>query len=291
MDRVIIFLNSVRGVETMRKIVENGHNIISTIIPSTKVGSNIEVACNELGLNVKPTEQINDSDFVDWVQAKAPRLCIIAGYSQIFKKPLILVPELGTINLHAGRLPQYRGGSPLNWQILNGEKEAGISVIKIDEGIDTGPILSERFLPIKPNDTIKELHEKANKIFPEMVVDILDSIDRGTVTEKTQDETQATYWHQRNRKDGLIRWKEMSAQQVVNLVRAISKPYPGAFTLKAETEIIVWSVKISDIKLYGVPGRVVIIDDAKHVICREGAVTLLDWEAPDGVKLKSGDHL
>jgi methionyl-tRNA formyltransferase len=144
-----------------------------------------------MGLDVVCAGDVNAGEFVADLTALTPRLSMILGYPKIFRKSLIESPELGTINLHAGPLPQYRGGSPLNWQILNGEEMAGISIIQIDEGIDTGPVLAEAKFPIGPDDAISDAHDNVNKRFPELLLDVLSQIEAGKLSPRPQQKTGA----------------------------------------------------------------------------------------------------
>ena len=116
------------------------------------------------------------------------------------------------INLHSGPLPEYRGGSPLNWQMIHGKDKIGLSVIFMDEGIDTGPILAEDWINVSHNDTASTLVPKANECFATMVCGVLEDISKGTLSPHIQDESKAAYWHQRNDDDGQILWDQMTAK-------------------------------------------------------------------------------
>ena len=167
-------------------------------------------------------KDINTDASLAQLTAYHPNVFIIAGYSTIFKAPLLAIPSLGTLNLHAGPLPEYRGGSPLNWQIINGESKAGISVIRVDEGIDTGPVLAETIIEIGPRDTIRDLHDRANDLFPGLVVEAITRLKSKDPLGRVQTDANAQYWHQRSDVDGHLDFRHMRAVEADRMIRAIS---------------------------------------------------------------------
>ncbi len=295
MDRIVIFMNSSRGLSVMRKAMEAGHGLLRAYTPDGHGGdSEVAAACRELEVELSAAGDVNAPGFIDEAAALGPRLFLIAGYPSIFRRPLFETPELGTVNLHAGRLPAYRGGSPLNWQIINGEAEAGISVTRVEEGIDSGPVLAAASFPIGPDDTIAEAHEKANRLFPSLVIEVLDKMDAGTLEERPQNRDEARYWHQRNPDDGRIDWPTMSARQVHDLVRAVTHPYPGAFSDTPQGRVRIFKTSLPGLDILGVPGRVCWLHDTgPYVVCADRAVLLETYLFEDGAKerLGHGVHL
>lgn len=278
MHDIVIYLNGERGLATLEGIVADGHGVLRAVVPAKLEGSDIAERAGATGAVVEAVADVNDPEFVSALSALKPQLGLIAGYSTIFKTPLIETPARGTINLHAGRLPQYRGGSPLNWQIINGEKTAGISIIRIDEGIDTGPVLAKAEFPIEATDTIADLHGKANRLFPELVLGVVRSMDDGTLTETPQDEAEAHYWRQRKPADGRIDWQGMTARQVHDLVRAVTRPYPGAFTEWDGKQVRVFGTELAENGFDGEPGCVSRSEGGPAVACSEGAVLFTDFD-------------
>lgn len=190
------------------------------------------------------------------VAGLAPDLLILTSYTKILKEPLISKPRLGTINLHGGRIPDYRGASVVNWQIIRGEREGGVAILQVDEGIDTGPILAEERYPILPTDTFKEVSEKTLEIFPRLLVDVLRGLEAGTLTPRPQPPGGA-YWHKRRPEDGKVRWEFQTAAEVHNLVRALAKPCPGAFSFLDGRKVTLWRTALLEETFSGIPGRLV----------------------------------
>ena len=178
MDKIVIFLSGERGIKTMEAVSNAGHKVCAVFVPPNKLqASYITRQCMAIGAELISAGNVNDEASVSQLSAFKPNLVIIAGFSQILTKDVLDVPVFGVINLHAGRLPNYRGGSPLNWQIINGEKFAGLSVIRTDDGIDTGDILGECTIDFTLKMTISELHAEANLKFPELVCEVLEKFD------------------------------------------------------------------------------------------------------------------
>lgn len=289
MKRIVFYLYAARGLATLKAVLAAGHELAFAVLPPGH--DDVADACRGLGVETRIIENVNDPDFVTQVSDARATLGVIAGYSTIFKPPLIDAPEFGTINLHGGRLPEYRGGSPLNWQIINGEARAGISVIRVDAGIDTGPVLAEATFDIGPDETIREAHERANALFPGLVVEVIGHMEAGTLNERPQDEARAHYWRQRKPADGAIDWQNMTARQVHDLVRAVTRPYPGARAASPTGTLHIFETRMPAAALDGSPGQVIDGEGPGNdlcVACAEGAVLLTDYEVEGGGGLSTG---
>ena len=172
MNHVIVFLNGVRGISVIETIHKSKHEIIAVVTPSN-TSDEISKTIKNLKVSHLCFEKINTEESIAQLKKFDPELFIVAGYSTILKQKVLDIPQLGTINLHAGRLPEYRGGSPLNWQLINGEEKAGISVILMDEGIDTGNIIHQARAKIRPFDNP---HQIGNRLIKNMTKDFINLI-------------------------------------------------------------------------------------------------------------------
>ncbi len=165
-----------------------------------------------------------------------------------------------TINLHGGPLPSYRGGSPLNWQIINMKNSIGISIIKVDKGIDTGPILAEAKFPFRKSDDIATIHKKANKIFVKLLKKILTNLFKGKIKLKPQTNTNKKYWHQRSDQDGILNLNINSAKKAIYFVKALTSPYPGAWVnLKNKIKLRIFELEIHKKNFLKKKGQIEII--------------------------------
>ena len=197
-----------------------------------------------------------------------------AGFPLIFTEKLIHSSKFGTINLHAGNLPNYRGGSPLNWQIINGEKKIGISIIKMCKELDAGNIFSSKIFRLTKKDDIKTVHNKANLFFPKMTIETINKIYLG-VQPVPQKKIGIKTYKQRSEDDGLIDWDKLNATEVFNFVRAITKPYPGAFYFnKNNKKIKIHSCSVSKKNPNILPGEVFFSQKQKFIKCKNFSIRL-----------------
>lgn len=293
MENIHVFLSGTRGARLIQSLVKAGHAVASAYaLPETVASGKLSNLAG--GVSVEAVEDVNAPSFVTALSARNPRLIIIGGFSAIFGKSLRDIPRLGVINLHAGPLPSYRGGSPLNWQIINGEREAVISIIRIDEGIDTGEVLAEAQFPIKLDETIADIHENANALFPKLVLDVVKRLDENNFAGRTQDPTKAKYWHQRNADDGRIYWRDMTARQVHDLIRALDPLYPAAFAFWQGRRVLFRRSRSDDTVIRGVPGRVCYLNaEGPYIICKDQAVLVSghEIEGNENKSLPHGAHL
>lgn len=293
MKDIVVFLNGTRGLAVVKAITNAGHRIPVVVTPDSLQNTQIADTLLTLQLRHLPLSDVNSLDALRQLSELSPSLFLIAGFSTIFKQPLLELPTLGTLNLHAGKLPQYRGGSPLNWQLINGEAEAGISVIKVDAGIDTGPVMAEAMIKIGPNTTIADLHEQANAIFPQLVLRALDGIE-SQYPGRLQSEDHAQYWHQRNDADGRLCFADLTAHEVDRAIRALTHPYPGAWSIYRDSRVRIFSSQVPELVLKGAPGRICYIQrQGPYILCADKAILLTDYKIePNGEqKLRHGEYL
>jgi len=275
---LIIFGNGERSIEVYRNLNIKNHNINGFITVEKNYSFLQQFIPKKLLISL---EDINNEEAINNFLKLKPDLFIVAGFSQIFTKELLSIPKIGTINLHAGKLPKYRGGSPLNWQLINREEKAGISIILMDEGIDTGNILAEDIFEIEKEDDINSLHNKANKKFPKLVIEAIKELEKGNKGIK-QDESQAIYWHQRQEKDGEINFKILNALDVQYKIKALSPPYNGAWANLDGKKIIFTKSEIPKLKIKGTPGKVLFINKiGPYIICKDYAILIIRYNSKD----------
>ncbi len=169
---------------------------------------------------------------IDWL--------FIIGWSQIAGKEVIETPHLGAIGAHPTLLPEGRGRAAIPWAIIKGLDETGVTFFKMDEGVDTGEILLQKEIPIEENETATTLYEKVNQAHIALVGSCMQSMREGKLKGRPQDDSKATYWPGRKPEDGRITG-DMTVEEVVRLVRATTRPYPGAFIEREGKKVIIWS--------------------------------------------------
>ena len=206
-------------------------------------------------------------------------LWIMAGYTRFLGPLMLSVPWRGVLNLHGGRLPDYRGASVVNWQIIKGEPAIGLSILWTDPGVDTGPVVARDEVPLGPDEDIAVAQARVLERFPPLLRQTLDRLEAGTLEAELQDPRLGRRWPKRRAEDGHVEWNTMSARQVHDLVRAITRPYPGAFDEPGGERRMIWRTRVVDEEgQAGPPGKTVGQTDDGHplVAARQGVVALLD---------------
>ena len=278
---IVIFCNGERGIAVYNKLVKK-YNISLIFTNSRKMKKNFKER------KIIYAKNINNKKFYNLLKKENADLFISAGFSNIFKKKMIILPKYGIINLHAGPVPKYRGGSPLNWQLINNENNITLSVLKMDEGIDTGPIIESKKFPIKKNYDIRKLHLIANKNFPFLVLKSINKIENMKKL-KLQPKNSNHYWKQRKEEDGKINFERFSGFIVDRYIRALTKPYPGAWALLNKKKIIFYKAKVVNKKINGNFGAIVTIKNKVYLKCRHINLNILKYSL-QGKKISNFNH-
>ncbi len=228
-------------------------------------------------------EDINASSTVAAIQQYEPDVLYVLGVSQILKAPLLDIPSEGCLGGHISLLPANRGCSPIIWAIANGLSQHGVTMIWLDEGIDTGDIAAQRSFQIQPHEHAGDVYEKVETLYVEMLeTELLPSFHRGTFPRRSQPEESSNYWRRRGPVDGRIDWR-MSARRIHNLVRALYHPYPGADAVYQEEKHKIWQTDIEIAAENRIPGEVLQIRGEDLLVkAGEDAVWLHDHELPVG---------
>lgn len=208
-----------------------------------------------------------------------PDLIIVVGYRRIFEEEILEIPKLGVIGLHASLLPKYRGFAPLNWAIINDDKETGVTLFVMEKGIDTGNILAQKKVEIKVNDTISILKNKIIKLSIELIRENLQDILNGEKSSEKQDEKECSYCGMRIPEDSRIFWNKNS-KEIHNIIRSSESNYP-AFTYFNSKKLFIRSSELISTKFFGTPGQVLkILDDGVYIATNDGCIKILEmnWE-------------
>jgi len=262
--RIIYMGNNIRGETCLKTLLDAGEEVIAVVahpdVDSRSGELTVVGIAREKNIPVFQPVDVNDDKFVEKVIGMAPDLAVMAGYNQILEKKFINIPPKGCINLHGGKLPDYRGAAPLNWAMINGETLFGLSIIYVDEGIDSGDIINQREFMVTKKDTIADVLKKSLDIFPEMLMETLEEIKSGNVKRKKQDLSKGKYYPRRSPEDGLIKWACMTAEEIFNLIRALAPPYPCAFTFHNDRKLYCLQSEISNANTDSEPGQIVCVN-------------------------------
>ncbi|MBW7474163.1 methionyl-tRNA formyltransferase [Paenibacillus oenotherae] len=251
----IIFMGTPDfAVPSLESLLSAGHEIVLVVTqPDRPKGRKktltpppVKEAALLRGLRVEQPERLRGSETASLIAELQPDLIVTAAYGQILPKAVLDVPRLGCINVHGSLLPRYRGGAPIQRSIVNGEKETGVTIMYMAEGLDTGDMISRVALPIADEDTSGTMFEKLSIAGAELLMSTLPSIEDGSAQAVPQDEAAATFAPNLTREDERIDWSG-SARSIFNQVRGLS-PMAGAFTLWNEEPFKIWACKVIDRK-------------------------------------------
>ena len=200
-------------------------------------------------------------------------LFVVAAYGKILTKDILQIPSNYAINLHASLLPKYRGAAPINWAIIQGENESGVTVFKMNEYMDEGEIILQEKMPILSTETAISLGEKFSRIGAKTLVKAVDLIEQGAVSFTAQDKDKASLAPKLKKSDGLIDWKT-KACEIHNRVRGL-QPWPGAFTYLNNKLLKIWESRLVPGAGNGRPGEIVEVDNKKGILVQTGKDKLL----------------
>ncbi|MBG0776955.1 MAG: methionyl-tRNA formyltransferase [Desulfovibrionaceae bacterium] len=267
---IVVWLKGRRGCACLRRVLDEGHAVAAVVLqnqPATAWYAEAQRIAAGHGLRTMAADDPGDDALLEALAALEPDLFILAGYGRIIPPRTIALPRVMCLNLHGGRLPEYRGSSPMNWSLINGERSFSLSVIRVDPGVDSGDVFLDRTFPIGPDDTIADLHAIADREFPDMLCRVLRDLAQGTATPRVQDADRARYFPMRFPEDGLILWDQCTAEQAHNRVRALTEPYPCAFTYYRGRRVRLVATQLRESAFFGEPGRIYLVRDGRLLVC------------------------
>ncbi|MFZ0547470.1 MAG: methionyl-tRNA formyltransferase [Candidatus Promineifilaceae bacterium] len=215
---------------------------------------------------------LRKEEAADPIRAWEPEMIVVAAFGQILRPHLLELPSKGCLNVHASLLPRWRGASPIHHAILSGDGETGITLMRMDEGLDTGPMYVQEAIPIRPNETAESLHDRLAQLGAKMIREHLDRILSGGITAVPQPEDGSTYAPMIKKEEGQIDWQR-SAAEIDRLIRAMT-PWPGAFTTWNGQNLKVLAARPQLTGSSGDPGLVVAEGDGAAVITGDGRLAL-----------------
>jgi methionyl-tRNA formyltransferase len=247
----------------------------------------------QLGLEVWQPERARAPEFVERLRTTQPDLIAVAAYGQILPPAILDLPRYGCLNVHASLLPKYRGAAPIQWALLNGDSHTGVTIMKMDPGLDTGDVLTQQTTPINSNDDAQSLHDRLAALGAGMLVDTITAYTAGQLAPRPQAAEGACYARKITKEDGAIDWSQ-PAQVIWHRIRAFT-PWPGAFTYHTTGEkprlLKIWRAEPRE-GLSGVPGTVLRADRAGvWVACGDTALTVLELQREGGRRLAAAEFL
>jgi len=284
----IVFAGTPEFAErALARLLEAGHDIALVLTqPDRPSGRGLRCTQTPVkrlavarGIEVYQPASLKAPEHTARVAAAAPEAIVVAAYGLILPQALLGLAPLGAINIHASLLPRWRGAAPIQRAIMAGDAETGITIMRMDSGLDTGPMLMQRAIAIQPNDDAGSLHDKLAALGAEMIVEALAALRRGPIPATTQAAAGVSYAHKLRKEDAILDWSR-PAHELARLVRAL-RPVPGAASGPGADALKIWDAK--SVEGEGVPGTVIAVGDAGiTVACGRGALAIRRLQRPGG---------
>lgn len=293
----VIFMGTPQfACPTLQRLIDRGDEIPAVVTqpdrPKGRGQKSVPPPVKELaerhGLPVLQPIKVRAPEFIESVREMNPDVVVVVAFGQILPKALLEIPRYGCINVHASLLPRYRGAAPLNWCVINGEIETGVTTMLMDVGLDTGDMLLKKATPIDPDEDTSSLHDRLSLIGADLLNETLDLLVQGKLVPEKQDEALSCYAPMLKKEDGLIDWTR-DARTIRNLVRGMT-PWPGAFTYLDGKLVKVYRTRIGEGE--GAPGTVIAAGrDGIEVACGGGSLLLDELQLEGKKRLPVRDFL
>lgn len=300
--RVVFFGTSELACHSLAALVEDKAYEVARVVtqPDRPKGRDLKLQPSAVkaealrrGLAVLQPERARDPAFLQALAELRPALIVVAAYGQILPKTILDLPAHGCLNVHASWLPKYRGAAPIQWAILNDEAETGITIMKMDPGLDTGEIVSQQATPILSTDNAQTLHDRLAEMGAELLLKTIPDYLNGKVVPRKQPQEGASYARKMTKEDGRLNWSE-PARALWNRVRAFA-PWPGTFTEMdvdgAPQHLKIWEAQVDE-QVGGSPGEIIRAD--KHgivVACGTYALRVLTLQKEGGRRMSVSEFL
>jgi len=281
------------AVPALNALADSGNDIVLVVTQPDRpkgrgrkpVPPPVKIAAATLGIDVVQPVSVKEHEFEDMIKGLNPDLFVTVAFGQILTANLLAIPRIFAINIHASLLPLYRGAAPIQWSIINGEKETGVTIMKMDQGLDTGDILLAAKTDIRPDDTSATLHDHLAEMGADLLKKVLIKIEKcEALSTHPQDHTRVTYAPLLKKKDGRIPW-EKPAVTIEAFIRGMT-PWPGAFTFHGEKRLKIFSARPVQTDTDEKPGTVLkSFPDELRVATGNKVLSLLEIQGESGKRL------
>jgi len=292
--KVVVFAYHDIGCTGIESLLAAGYDIAAVFTHADDPKENafygsVAQLCARKGITVHAPEDANHPLWIERIAKLNPDYIFSFYYRNLLSEELLATAKNGAFNLHGSLLPRYRGRAPANWVLVNGETETGVTLHRMVKRADAGGILAQNRVAIDRADTALTLHTKLRDSAAALLGEALPQLAAGKLSETAQDESKATYFGRRTPADGKLVWKK-PAEELFNLVRAVTQPYPGAFCAVGEHKLIVWSAEVVKGNEGQAPGRVISVDPLR-IACGEDSLVIKAGQRNDAGLFLSGPQL
>lgn len=285
------------AVGPLKALIEAGHEICAVVTqPDRQKGRGKEMApspvkecASEYGIPVLTPVKIKEAEAIEELKKYPADIFVVAAFGQILSEEILNMPKYGCVNIHASLLPKYRGAAPIQWSIIDGEKETGVTIMQMDKGLDTGDILFQKKVPITEEETGASLFDKLAEAGAELIVEALAKIEKGEVTPVKQDDNNSCYAKMLSKSTGKIDWNK-SAVEIERLVRGLNS-WPSAYTEYKGKQLKIWKAEVLP-HIEGKPGTIAKVTKDAVIVCTgDGALSLLEIQLEGKKRMSTKEFL
>jgi methionyl-tRNA formyltransferase len=296
--RVVFMGTPEFSVGTLESLIEASHEVAAVVTqPDKPKGRGKEVqytpvkeAALRHNLTIYQPVKVREAGFVEILRQINPDVIVVVAFGQILTKDILEMPKYGCVNVHASLLPKYRGAAPIQWAVIDGEKESGVTTMRMDVGIDTGDMLLKTVVPIEEEETGGSLHDKLMVAGAKLCVETLKKFEEQTIVFEKQDDSQSNYAKMLDKSTGNIDWN-MPAIQIERLIRGLN-PWPSAFSKLNHKTLKIWKAKVIEKEAAGEIGAIVTITkDSIHVKTGQGILAITELQLEGKKRMLAGDFL
>ena len=270
------------AVGTLHALAESEHEILAVVTQPDKPKGRgkalqptpVKEEAMRYGIPVYQPKKVREEEFQVVLRELNPDLIVVVAFGQLIPKSILELPRYGCVNVHASLLPKYRGAAPIQWAVIDGEKESGVTIMKMDEGLDTGDMIAKNVVPLAADETGGSLFDKLSQVGAQLLLDTIPALEEGTVVcEKQPEESPTPYAAMLNKKMGLIDWSQ-DASVIECLIRGLN-PWPSAYTYLKGKTLKIWQAKVVEKQHEEEPGTIIEVDK-KHLVvaCKTNALLI-----------------
>ena len=287
------------AVGTLEALIQAGHELIGVVTqpdkPKGRGKSLMATPVKEVALKhqipVYQPQKVRETEFTENLRRLAPDVIVVAAFGQIITKEILEIPRYGCINVHASLLPAYRGAAPIQWAVIYGEKESGVTIMQMDEGLDTGDMIDKVVVPLAEDETGGSLFDKLSQAGAGLCVKVLKDLEEGkAVREKQPEESTTAYASMISKKMGEVNWNE-SAKSIEQLIRGLN-PWPSAYTKLQGKTLKLWQAQVEEQEEEGRPGEILRVEkDAFYVKTGKGLLKIKEVQLEGKKRMDTGAFL
>lgn len=274
------------AVETLNEIVNAGHEVALVVTQPDKPKGRgnkmqfppVKERALELGLSVEQPVKVKDDEFIKKLEEMKPDAIVVVAFGQILPERILNLPKYGCFNVHASLLPHLRGAAPIQWSVIDGEKESGVTIMFMEKGLDTGDMIAKTIVPLEEKETGGSLHDKLMIAGAKLLVETLPKIEQGDIVREKQDDSQSTYAKMLDKKLGKLDFTAQTAEEMERLIRGLN-PWPSAYISLDGKTLKIWAADVIKEELPGEVGTIVkVVKDGFYIKTKEGCLNVKELQ-------------